>query len=256
MHHARIDRLSYQDSPIHRLDGRVKLLAVMVFSVFVISLPSTSVSILACFALWPFVIIVIAGVPLRFVLGQIALTSPFVLVLAASSIFYDHTSVSTAFGPFSFDISAGLLRCLSIMGKFAVTMAALMSLVATTRFSDLLEALSRLRVPSLLITQLGFLYRYIFMLTDKAHNILRARAGRKLGSIGFAAEAKTAAAMLGTLLIDSIDTAEKVNMAMCSRGFTGRFRSIHKTRIRKTDLFFAAALVIYLLSLHFLEEII
>jgi cobalt/nickel transport system permease protein len=255
MHHAQIDRLSYQDSPIHRLDGRVKLLSVLVFSVFVISLPPTSVSILACYAVWPFAVLVIANIPIRFVLKHILIVSPFVLILALSSLLYDKAPVIAAFGPVRWDTTAGVLRCFAICGKFVITMAALITLAATTRFSDLLAAMAKLGLPRLLVVQLGFLYRYIFMLLDRAYHLLRARAGRRLRNLGFAGELKTAAAMVASLFIGSIDMAGRVNMAMQGRGFDGRFHRLGEMQIRRADYFFAAILALYLVSLYFLGRV-
>jgi len=252
MHHAQIDRLSYQDSPIHRLDGRVKLACVLVFSVFVISLPATSVSILACYAVWPFAVLVIAQIPLKFVLKHILIVSPFVAVLALSSLLYDKAPVLAAFGPIKWQTTGGMLRCFSICGKFIITMAALVGLVATTRFSDLLAAMAKLGVPRLLVVQLGFLYRYIFMLLDRAYHLLRARAGRKLRNLGVSGEVKTAAAMVGSLFIGSIDMAGRVNMAMQGRGFDGRLHRLGEMQIRRADYFFAAILALYLVVLHLL----
>jgi len=249
MHHAQIDRLSYRASPIHALDARVKLVCVLVFSVFVISLPATSVSILACYAVWPFALLVIAGIPIKFVLKHILIVSPFIAVLALSNLLYDKQIVIAAFGPWRWETTGGLLRCLSICGKFIITMSALVGLVATTRFSDLLAATSKLGVPHLLVVQMGFLYRYIFMLIDRAYHVLRARAGRKLRNLGFAGEIKSSAAIVGSIFIGSIDLAGRVNMAMQGRGFDGRFHRLTQMRITRADYLFASALALYLLAL-------
>jgi cobalt/nickel transport system permease protein len=131
-------------------------------------------------------------------------------------------------------------------------MLALIALVSTTRFNDLLAGLQRLGLPKLLIIQLGFLYRYIFILIDRAHHILRARAGRRLKNLGAKAELKTAAAMLGSLFIRSIDTAENINIAMQARGFDRKWRTISKLQIRSSDLLFTASAAVFLLGLHFL----
>jgi len=101
MHHAHIDKFSYQDSPIHRLDSRVKFVVVLIFTAVVISLPRTSLSILACYAVGPFAILVLGKIPLKFAFKHILLVSPFVLVLALSCPLYDKTPVTVAFGPFS-----------------------------------------------------------------------------------------------------------------------------------------------------------
>jgi len=250
MHHAHIDKFSYQDSPIHRLDSRVKFIVVLIFTAVVISLPRTSLSILACYAVGPFAILVLGRIPLKFAFKHILLVSPFVLVLALSCPLYDKTPVTVAFGPFSWQSSLGWMRCFVILGKFVVTMLALIALVSTTRFSDLLTGLQQLGLPKLLIIQLGFLYRYIFVLIDRAHHILRARAARRLRNLGLKAELKIAAAMVGSLFVRSIDTAEHINIAMQARGFDGSWHTLSKLRIRRRDLLFLLTAASFMVGLY------
>ena len=250
MHHAHIDKFAYQDSVIHRLDSRVKFLVVLVFTAVVISLPRTSLSIPACYAVGPFAVLVWAGIPLRFVFKQIVLVSPFVIVLALSCPLYDRTPVEVGFGPLLWQSTVGWLRCFAILGKFIVTMLALIALVSTTRFTDLLSGLQRLGVPRLLIIQLGFLYRYIFVLIDRAHRILRARAGRKLKNLGFNTELRTAASMLGSLFIRSINSAERISIAMQARGFDGNWRTLTALQIRRCDIVFVLIAATYMFGLY------
>jgi cobalt/nickel transport system permease protein len=241
MHHAYIDKFAYQDSPIHRLDSRVKSLVTVVFTAFVLSAPKTSFSILVCYAAGPFAILVTGRIPLKFVFRHILVVSPFVLVLALTCPFYDRSTADVLFGPWSWQTTTGWLRCWTILGKFVVTMMALIALVSTTRFSELLNGLQKLGVPRILTVQLGFLYRYIFVLIDKAHHILQARDGRRMRSLGVKAEMKTAAAMLGSLFVRSIDSAERINTAMEARGFTGKWRTLESSHIARVDLVFAFA---------------
>jgi len=250
MHHAYIDKFAYQDSAVHRLDSRIKFLVVLAFTAVVISLQRTSFSILVCYAIGPFAVLVLAGIPLKFVFRQILVVSPFVVVLAISCPLYDRTPVTVSFGPFLWESSLGWLRCFVILGKFTVTMLALIALVSTTRFNDLLTGLQRLGVPRLLVIQLGFLYRYIFVLVDRAHHILRARAGRKLRNLGFRAEFRTAAAMLGSLFIRSIETAENISVAMQARGFDGTWRTLSKLQIRRSDLLFVLIAATFISGLY------
>ena len=133
-------------------------------------------------------------------------------------------------------------------------MLALIALVSTTRFSDLLAGLQRLGLPKLLVIQLGFLYRYIFVLIDKAHRILHARQARKLQSLGLKTELKIAAAMLGSLLVRSIDTAEQISIAMQARGFDGTWHTLSKQQIRRADLVFALVALCYISGLYFLVK--
>jgi len=250
MHHAYIDKFAYQDSPIHRLDSRLKFVVVLVFSAVVISLPRTSPFILACYAVGPFTMLVLGKVPLKFVFKHILLISPFVLVLSLSCPLYDNRPLTVSFGPFTCESTLGWMRCFTILAKFVVTMSALIGLISTTRFSDLLTGLQKLGLPRLLVMQLGFLYRYIFVLIDKAHHILRARAGRSIRNLALKTELKVAAAMVGSLLVRSIDTAEHINIAMQARGFSGKWRTLTETHIRRADYIFVFAAACFLLGLH------
>jgi cobalt/nickel transport system permease protein len=254
MHHAYIDKFAYQDSPIHRLDARVKFIIAVVFTAIVISLPRTSISILFCYAVGPFAVLVLGGVPLGFVLRHILFVSPFVLVLALTGPLYDKTAATVVFGPWIWHTTAGWLRCWTILGKFVVTMMALISLISTTRFADLLAGLRRLAVPKLLVIQLGFLYRYIFLLIDSAHHILRARAARSGAGVSFGRGVKFAAAMVGSLFVRSIDAAEHINAAMQARGFDGDWRTVNRLAIRGRDYVFAAIASCFIFVLYFVVK--
>ena len=250
MHHAHIDKFAYQNSPIHRLDSRVKFLVVFIFTAVVISLPRDSFSILVCYAVGPFAILVLGKIPLKFVFKQILLVSPFVLILAISCPLYDKTPLSVTFGSFTWQTTVGWMRGYVIVGKFIVTMLALIGLISTTRFADLLCGLQKLKLPKPLIIQLGFLYRYIFVLIDKAHHILQARNARKLRNLGFKTELKIASSMVGSLFVRSIDTAERINIAMQGRGFDGNWRTISNLRIRRYDLFFLIIATLFMIGLY------
>ena len=251
MHHAHIDKFAYQDSLMHRLDARVKFIAAVIFTAAVISLPKTSFAILFCYAIGPFTVLAMGRIPLKFVLKHILLVCPFVLVLALTSPLYDKTPTTVAFGPSTFQITAGWMRCFAICGKFIVTMLALIGLVSTTRFSNLLAGLDKLGTAKILTIQLGFLYRYIFVLIDTSQHLIQARAGRSLRKLAFKQELKTASAMLGSLFIRSLDTAEKINLAMHSRAFDGNWRTISRLKISKNDYIFAFVFAVFMALLYF-----
>jgi cobalt/nickel transport system permease protein len=256
MHHAVMDRLSMQSTFLHQLDARTKLAAAMVFTVFVISLPQTSVSILLVCAAGPVAMLAVSKVPLKLASMQILCLSPFVAVFALSMIFYDTTPVKTAFGPFEFSVTAGVLRCAVILIKFAITMTTLIVLSATTRFSDILAALTWLRLPRILVMQIALLHRYIFIIIDRACNVLRARSGRKLRNLGVKYELKAAAGMLGNIAVHSTDTACRVSMAMAARGFTGRVEPFIKPKFGSNDLLFAICFALYVAALFIFKGIV
>lgn len=246
MHHAVIDRLSMQSTFLHLLDARTKLAAAIIFTVLVISMPPTSISILLILAVGPFAMLVVSKVPLKLAALQIVCLSPFVAVFAVSMIFYNRSPENAAFGPLEFSTTTGVLRCTAILIKFAITMTTLIVLSATTRFSDILGALTWMRLPRILVMQIALLHRYIFIIIDRACNVIRARSGRKLRNLGVKYELKAAAGMLGNIAAFSTDTACKVSTAMAARGFTGTIEPLIKPRFGRNDLMFTVGFVIYI----------
>jgi energy-coupling factor transporter transmembrane protein EcfT len=79
---------------------------------------------------------------------------------------------------------------------------------------------------------------------------LLARAARSLKSLGLKAELKIAAAMLGSLLVRSIDTAERINIAMQARGFDRNWRTLFKLQIRTPDYIFALLSASFILAVY------
>ena len=82
----------------------------------------------------------------------------------------------------------------------------------------MLEALRKVRVPSLLITVLALMYRYLFVLADEAERLRRARRSRTfVGPRRW--EWQSLSTVMAQLFIRSLERAERVYAAMCSRGW-------------------------------------
>ena len=245
MHHAHIDKFAYQQSVIHRLDPRIKLAVALLFTLLIVSLPRNTPATVVCYCLGPFTVLVIARIPIRFALRHILLISPFILVLALTCPIYDKAPRIVPFGPFIWHLTEGWMRCFTIVVKFLATMLALIALISTTRFSDLLVVLQRWRVPEILVIQLGFLYRYLFVFIDKDHHILRARSTRTLRRLPLAQERRIVTSMIGSLLIQSLDTAGRITTAMQARGFVGQWHSVRRFKLHRPDWMFMGIAVLY-----------
>jgi cobalt/nickel transport system permease protein len=250
MHHAYLDKYANGDSFFHRLDGRVKFLAAVIYTAGVLSLPKDAPAVVVCYAVAPFAILVWSGIPLWFVCRRILAVCPFVLILALSCPLYDKTPYVLSFGAKDFSLTVGWLRCIAILVKFVVTMLTLFALVCTTRFAELLAGLEKMKVPRILVIQLSMLYRYLFVLVDRVHRMLRARGARKLRNLGFRQETRITAAMVGALFVRSIETSQKIQMAMQARGFTGTFHSLRPLRIGWRDVVFGVVFLAVFVFLH------
>jgi cobalt/nickel transport system permease protein len=244
---GRLDRLSYGDTAVHRLDPRVKVVATVLFLFAVVSYPVYDIAGLAPFCLFPVLLATAGGIPGRFILGKVLLVSPFAVCIGIFNPLLDTRTVAVIAG---LPISAGMVSFLSILLKFALTVSATLLLIATTSFPGVCRALRRLGCPPLFISQLLFLYRYLFVLAEEAMRIVRARDLRSFGGRGTGAAVFVR--LTGILLIRTLDRAERIYRAMLSRGFAGEIPTLRRSRLTPGDWTFAAGAVILLGVFRFL----
>jgi len=242
MHHHYIDRFSYQDSPIHRIDPRAKILAILAYMLLLISLSKYEVPS-AWFIVFPAVLLLWGGIPLGFVIKHTLVVSPFIVCLVAFSPIFDKTPF-----PITSEITVrgGWITAVSILIRFVLGMAALIALASTTRFPELLKGLEKLGVPQILVTQLRFLYRYLFLMIDQAMHLRQARAARDAGCGPVGQRWRSAAALVGVLFTRTLEQAERVHLAMIARGYDGTVRLAKPLQWHGTDALFLAITAAYL----------
>ena len=242
MHHHYIDRFASRDSPIHRLDPRAKTVAVVAYSICLISVGKYELAALVPFAVLPFLLIQLGGIPWPFVIKHTLWASPFVAGIALAGIFWDR-STQVVLG---LTLPGGAVLTCNLLLKFVLGMAALIGLVSTTPFGRLLAGLRRLGIPAALLTQMQFLYRYLYLLIDQAMHMRRARAAREAGGAPWGLRARAAGGQVGVLFVRTLEQAERVHHAMLARGFDGTFRCLTQLRFRKQDAAFLVAVAAYL----------
>jgi len=245
MHHHYIDRFAYQDSLIHRFDPRAKIIAVIAYSLVLISLDKYTIPSPG-YLIFPFVLLVIGGIPLLFVAKHILIVSPFIFCLVIFSPIFDKTPIAITD---SLTIGGGWITAVSIMICFILGMAALIGLASTTRFPELLKGLEKLGVPRLLVTQLRFLYRYLFLLVDQAMHLRQARRSRDAGRGPWSSRWQSGAGLIGVLFIRTLEQAERTHQAMVARGYDGTIRLLKPLHWQTRDTLSFMAVIVYLIVL-------
>jgi cobalt/nickel transport system permease protein len=217
------------------------VIATMLFLLTVISFPKYEVVALVPFFLFPVLLATLGEIPVRFILKKVLFVSPFAILIGVFNPFLDTRTVAVISG---IPISAGVISFLSILLKFALTVSAALLLIATTSFPGVCHALRRLGLPSLFVSQLLFLYRYLFVLMEEAMRITRARDMRSFGIRGLGVSVFVR--LIGILFLRTVDRAERIYCAMLSRGFQGDIPTLTRSRMAGKDLAFMAATAIFL----------
>ncbi|MHC4441135.1 MAG: cobalt ECF transporter T component CbiQ [Planctomycetota bacterium] len=249
MHHHYIDRFAYQDSLIHRLDPRAKIVAVLAYSIVLISL-SKYVIPSPGYLIFPFVLLVLGGIPLRFVAKHILMVSPFIFCLVIFSPVFDKSPYPITE---SWEVRGGWVTAVSIMVRFVLGMGALIGLVSTTRFGELVKGFEKLGVPRLLVAQLRFLYRYLFLLLDQAMHLRQARRARDAGRGPLSWRWRSSAGLVGVLFLRTLEQAEATHLAMEARGYEGTIHLLNPLRWRGRDGVFLLLVAGYLIILRWVD---
>lgn len=243
----RLDRLSYGDTAVHRLDARAKVVAALLFVTTVVSFPKYDLLSLLPLFLFPVLFAILGDIPGGLIARKVAAVSPFALFVGIFNPLLDRGTVAIAPG---FEVAAGWISFASILLKFSLSISAALLLIATTSFPGICHALNRLGFPDLFVTQLLFLYRYLFVLLDETSRMVRARESRSLGGGGISL--RLFARLAGELLIRTMKRAERIHGAMLSRGFRGEMPARRPLSMRPADAAFLAATAALLLVLRFL----
>jgi cobalt/nickel transport system permease protein len=214
-----LDSLSRLQSPIHRLDPRVKVIATALYLISVVSFGKYEITGLIPFFVYPIVLIALGDLPLVYLLKKILIAAPFAFFIGMFNPLIDR-AVVMHLGPIG--ISGGWISFVSIMLRFVLTVGAVLALIASTGFASICMSLEKMGVPNVFAVQLLFLYRYIFVLIDEASRMVRARSLRVFEKRGMGFSVFIS--MIGQLLLRALDRAQRIHRAMRCRGFDGEIR--------------------------------
>jgi len=248
-----LETLSYQQTPLHRLDPRVKLLTTLAFIIAVVSFGKYEITALIPYFLYPVALIAVGNLPPGYLARKVLLAAPFAFFLGIFNPLLDR-GVLVHLGPVG--LSGGWVSFASIMLRFTLTVSAALILIAGTGLNAVCLGLEKLGAPRRFVVQLLFLYRYIFVLTEEALRLVRARTLRSFQGRGLGFTVFTS--MIGQLLLRTLARARRIHLAMLSRGFSGKIHLIRPLHLQGRDVaFFLGWTALFgLLRLYNLSEVL
>jgi cobalt/nickel transport system permease protein len=189
-------------SPIHRLPAGLKLGLALIMVMATVITPLSSWSMLAAIAALLAASAVLCRVPMRLLVTRLLILEPLVLGIAVLSLFRP----------------GGRQVFATIVIRSTLCLSTMIILSSTTSFAEMLRTLRKLRVPTLLLTTIALMVRYLFVLVDETERMQRARAART-----FTGQPRrhwrTLATVAGRLLVRSTERAERIYAAMAARGW-------------------------------------
>lgn len=228
-----LDHLATQDSPVHRLDPRAKVIVTLAFLAVTVSYGKYEVSALTPLAVFPVALLALGNVPVGLLCRYLLLASPFAVLVGLFNPLLDR-EVAMRFGDVG--ISGGWISFASIICRFLLTVSAAFVLIATTGFNTICTAVERLGAPRLLVTQFLLLYRYLFLLSHESGRMKRAYSLRALSDGGI--PIRVWSSLTGHLLLRAYDRGQRIHSAMRCRGFDGEMPVLREVRFTLADVLF------------------
>jgi cobalt/nickel transport system permease protein len=187
---------------IHRSPARLKLAGALLL-IFATALlprrpdPVYLIPAALLLVLWPF-----CRMPVVYAIRRLLVAEFFILGIALLSL------LNPAAAPIF----------LATIIKSNLCVFTMLLLTWTTPFHEVLQDLRRLRLPTVMLTTLALMYRYLPVLAEESRRMQRARASRTF-SRRRRMVWQNLTVILGHLFIRSADRAERIYLAMCARGW-------------------------------------
>jgi cobalt/nickel transport system permease protein len=210
-------------SPIHRLDPRSRIVMAVLYA-FVVALTNRFPALLTACA-FSFVLVGVSRLPILDLAKRIAVVNGFVLFFwIVVPVTYPGEALFSL-GPLTVS-REGVLVSARITLKSNAILLAFIALVATSSVATLGAALGRLGVPEKIVYLLLLNYRYIFVMEEEYHRLVRSATVRGFQPSTTLHTYRTFAYLVGMLFVRASERAERVYMAMLCRGFSGKFHSL------------------------------
>lgn len=214
----KIDELQSRDIWINKLHPLVKLVLVVAYMIFVISINKYNLELIILAAVAPIICFFMAELSFKEGFYRMRLAVMLVLFVGIFNPILDR-QVLGRIG--LIPITTGMVSMLTLILKGLYTVMMAYVLIATTSIENICRALRIIKVPKVLVILILLIYRYIFIMIEEASRLVMAyklRAPRQKG-IHYSAWGP----LVGQWMLRCMDRAENVYESMLLRGFNGEF---------------------------------
>jgi cobalt/nickel transport system permease protein len=209
-------------SVVHRAPAHLKVVALVTFMLVVVATPRGWYPVFAGYLALLCAVVAVSGVPAGYLARRMVIETPFVLFAVLVPFIAEGTRIEV----FGLSVSQpGLLAAWGLLAKGTLGVLASLTLAATTDPRDVLTGLRRLRMPDLIVQIMGFMLRYLDVVSAEMGRMITAMRSRGCDPRS-PRHWPVLARSLGALFIRSYERGERVHLAMLARGYDGTLPSM------------------------------
>jgi cobalt/nickel transport system permease protein len=231
-----IDQYS-RNSTLYRFDPRVKFASTVAFVVTLSFMRDINALIIAL--VFIILLLVVSKIPFRHFFKAFSMALPFIAV-ASIALFF----------------TSGAQPAIAMALRISTSVMALLLLITTTPFFDILKALRWFRVPYMFCSLLLFTYRYIFVIMEELELMNMARKSRGFSLKGnlFSKDIfQTISFTAGMVLVRSYERSKRIYDGLLARGFRGEIHTLRPPRARPRDAIYTAVFASTIIIISFIQ---
>lgn len=216
------DMVAARDGALQRVDPRIKLVSLLIMAVTASLVHSPL--LLGALYLVGLVLAAVSGIGLVSMLRRVWLSAGLfasIVAVPAMTAWITRGPVFFTLGPIPFSEPGVAGGATLILRVVASTNVALL-IALTTRWPDILQGLSALKIPEIFIMTLGMAQRYIVSLLRTIEQLHLAKESRTIGRLPASEERRWVTERMAYVVKKSIKMGDDVYSAMLSRGYAGR----------------------------------
>ena len=227
----RIDTLGDMDTPIHRINGAIKIIVTLMYIIRILSLKSFTFLDMLVILSYPVILFLLGNIPFKFILTKVIIVLPIALGISIVNLMINFSYYQIIFS-------------LIIIVRFSLTLIGALLLIVTTGMENLAVGFRKLKIPKIIVSEIVLLYRYIILMLEEALSIKSAYELRTLDKKSMTMG--DWGQIMGQMLLKSIDRAENIYSAMKLRGFQGDYISDSSDKLKARDYIYLIVWVLVL----------
>lgn len=246
-----LDELASKDSPIHRLDGRIKLIS----TVFIIVIAAFSNNIFIPIILEIFLLIIIKIAKLSYIdsFKRIALLLPFGGAIIIFQPFIHPGNILWSYSWIRIT-DTGLNWAILLIIRMIVSLTSIVILSSTSPMQQIVASFRRLKMPKDLAMILSIMVRFLFVFIDELAAIRKSQKSRNFHIHSkltpYKWRIKQVGYSIAMMFVKSYEQGERVYKSMISRGFSDKSDLFNeKTSLEKSDYIYISTIIILVIIL-------
>lgn len=247
-----LDTIASQDSPIHNIDGCIKLISALLIIVFTVV--SNQLIIPIILEIYILILIYLSKIPYKLSFKRLICLLPFGGFIILFQPFIHPGNVLWT-GIWGLQITdTGLNWSILLLSRLIVCLSTIILLSSTSPLHEIMESFRKLKMPKEIAMIISIMVRFLFLFFEELETIQEAQKSRNFDmhnkEIEYSWRLKQVGYTVAMMFMKAYGKGEKIYLSMASRGFSDD-SELYTTRseLNKSDYTYIITTIVIIIAL-------